>query len=76
VVHERALEVAKVLAGGAQSAIRWTKHTLNHWYRSQWSAFDASLAYEFYGFGGPDAKEGLRSHVEKRPPVFSGPTSE
>jgi enoyl-CoA hydratase len=76
VVHERALEVANGLAGGAQSAIRWTKHTLNHWYRSQWPAFDASLAYEFYGFGGPDAQEGLRSHVEKRPPVFSGPTSE
>jgi enoyl-CoA hydratase len=39
-------------------------------------AFDASLAYEFYGFGGPDAAEGLASHREKRPPVFNGPTSE
>ncbi len=32
-LHDRALEVAKTLAAGAQSAIRWTKHTLNHWYR-------------------------------------------
>jgi enoyl-CoA hydratase len=75
-VHERALEVAVQLAGMAQSAIRWTKHTLNHWYRTAGPAFDASLAYEFYGFGGPDAAEGLASHREKRSPNFSGPTSE
>jgi enoyl-CoA hydratase len=75
-VHDKALEVATALAAGAQSAIRWTKHTLNHWYRSQVAIFDASLAYEFLGFGGPDAAEGLASHREKRPPSFSGPTSE
>ena len=75
-VQETALDVATRLAAGAQSAIRWTKHTLNHWYRANWAAFDASLAYEFYGFGGPDAAEGLASHREKREPRFSGPTSE
>jgi enoyl-CoA hydratase len=75
-VQDRALEVAVSLATGAQSAIRWTKHTLNHWYRQMGPAFDASLAYEFYGFGGPDAVEGLASHREKRAPSFGGPTSE
>lgn len=75
-VHARALEVAVQLAGMAQAAIRWTKHTLNHWYRQAGPIFDASLAYEFYGFGGPDAAEGLASHREKRPPNFTGPTSE
>jgi enoyl-CoA hydratase len=75
-VHERALAVARALAAGAQSAIRWTKHTLNHWYRMLGPAFDASLAYEFYGFAGPDAAEGLAAHREKRPPVFRGPASE
>ena len=50
----------------------WTKHTLNHWYRAQSAIFDASLAYEFLGFAGPDAREGLASHMEKRPPNFSG----
>ena len=75
-LHERALEIARNLAHGAQSAIRWTKHTLNHWYRLLVPAFDASLAYEFYGFGGPDAAEGLASHREKRQPRFTGPTSE
>jgi enoyl-CoA hydratase len=75
-VQATALEVASGLAAGAQSALRWTKHTLNHWYRVMAPAFDASLAYEFYGFGGPDAAEGLASHREKRDPRFKGPTSE
>ena len=52
-VQQRALEIAVQLARGAQSAIRWTKQTLNNWYRAQSAIFDASLAYEFYGFGGP-----------------------
>src|SRR4029079_1177174 len=42
---DNALEIASELADGAQSAIRWTKHTLNHWYRSMGPVFDASLAY-------------------------------
>jgi enoyl-CoA hydratase len=75
-VHARALEVAERLAGMAQAAVRFTKHTLNHWYRTAGPTFDASLAYEFLGFGGPDVKEGLASHREKRDPVFDGPTSE
>jgi enoyl-CoA hydratase len=75
-VQARALEVATQLAGMSQSAIRWTKHSLNHWYRQAGPAFDASLGLEFFGFGGPDAAEGLASHREKRSPVFDGPTSE
>ncbi len=75
-VQDRALEVAAQLSGGAQSAIRWTKQTLNNWYRAQSAILDASLAYEFFGFGGPDAREGLTSHTEKRAPNFTGPTSE
>ena len=75
-VHARALAVAEQLAAGAQSAIRWTKQALNNWYRAQSAILDASLAYEFYGFGGPDAREGLTSHTEKRPAQFDGPTGE
>jgi enoyl-CoA hydratase len=69
-VHDKALDIAVTLRDGAQSAIRWTKQTLNNWYRANSGIFDASLAYEFLGFGGPDAKEGLASHMEKRPPNF------
>ena len=75
-VQDRALAVAGGLSTGAQSAIRWTKHSLNNWYRDHSSIFDASSALEFYGFGGPDAAEGLASHREKRDPIFEGPTSE
>ena len=75
-VHDRALEVAVQLAGMAQSAIRWTKHSLNHWYRNAGPIFDASLGLEFLGFGGPDVVEGVASHREKREPRFTGPTSE
>ncbi len=71
-----AMEIAQELAVGAQAAIRFTKHTLNHWYRSMLPAFDASLAYEFYGFGGPDAAEGVASHREKRRPDFQGPAGD
>jgi enoyl-CoA hydratase len=69
-VQIRALEVAEQLAAMAQPALQFTKQTLNHWYRAAWPAFDASLAYEFYGFGGPDVLEGIASHREKRPPNF------
>jgi len=69
-VQDRALEVATQLAGMSQSALQWTKHTLNHWYRQAGPIFDASLALEFIGFGGADAAEGLASHQEKRPPSF------
>ncbi len=66
----KAVEIATRLAEGAQSAIRWTKYALNNWYRSAGPAFDASLALEFMGFTGPEVKEGLASHKEKRTPKF------
>ncbi len=75
-VHATALDVATKLSGGAEAAIRYTKQTLNNWYRAQSAILDASLAYEFYGFGGPDVREGLASHTEKREPRFDGPTGE
>ncbi len=66
----KAEELAIRLAEGAQTAIRWTKHALNNWLRSMGPTFDASLAMEFLGFAGPEVKEGLQSHLEKRKPAF------
>jgi enoyl-CoA hydratase len=51
-------------------AIRWTKYSLNNWLRQAGPTFDASLALEFLGFTGPDAAEGVASHLEKRKPTF------
>lgn len=69
-LQEKAMEIAIRLAEGAPTAIRWTKHALNNWLRSAGPAFDASLALELLGFGGPEVKEGLSSHLEKRKPDF------
>jgi enoyl-CoA hydratase len=66
----KAFEVAKRLATGAQSAIRWTKYSLNNWLRLAGPAFDTSLALEFMGFTGPDVREGIASLREKRAPNF------
>lgn len=70
-VQERAMEIANSLAASAPTAIRWTKHALNGWYRQAMPIFDASLGLEFYGFGGPEVREGLAAHREKRAPRFS-----
>jgi enoyl-CoA hydratase len=66
----KAYEVADKLALGSQSAIRWTKYSLNNWLRQAGPAFDTSLALEFMGFAGPDVKEGIASLRERRAPKF------
>jgi enoyl-CoA hydratase len=72
-LNEKALEVARKLAAGAQTALRWTKYSLNNWLRMAGPSFDASLALEMVGFTGPEAKEGLASLREKRKPSFPPP---
>ena len=67
---DSAREVAVKLSGMAQSALRWTKYSLNNWLRVAGPAFDASLALEILGFTGPDVQEGIASLREKRTPNF------
>ncbi|HEY7674887.1 MAG TPA: enoyl-CoA hydratase/isomerase family protein [Burkholderiales bacterium] len=69
-LDEKAVAAASRLADGAQSAIRWTKYSLNNWLRAAGPIFDNSLALEFLGFTGPEVQEGLASYTEKRKPVF------
>ena len=66
----KALEVAVRLANGSPTAVRWTKYALNNWLRAAGPTFDASLALEFLGFTGPDVREGVASHRERRAPRF------
>ncbi|QKT08782.1 enoyl-CoA hydratase/isomerase family protein [Gordonia sp. X0973] len=69
-VQDKAMEIAERLAAGSVPSIQNTKHAINNWYRQNWSIFDASLGYEFYGFGQPDVTEGVASLREKRDPRF------
>jgi enoyl-CoA hydratase len=69
---KKAHEVATKIARGSQSAIRWTKYSLNNWLRMAGPSFDTSLALEMLGFSGPDVKEGVASHKERRAPKFGG----
>ncbi|MTD55451.1 enoyl-CoA hydratase/isomerase family protein [Amycolatopsis pithecellobii] len=46
----RGVDLAGRLVSKTPNSIRWTKHTLNHWYRGMYPVFDASLVYEIYGF--------------------------
>jgi len=73
-LFDKAREIAGRLAAGSQSALRWTKYSLNNWLRMAGPAFDASLALEMLGFSGPDVHEGLKSLRERRPPKFGSKT--
>jgi enoyl-CoA hydratase len=72
----RAREIAQRLATSSPTAVRWTKHALNHWLRMALPAFDASAAMEFLGFSGPDVQEGIAAVRERREPKFTGSTDD
>jgi len=67
----RAFDVARRLATGSQTAIRWTKYALNNWLRMAGPTFDASLALEMMGFAGSDVREGAAALRAKRAPNFA-----
>jgi len=72
-VREKALEIARKLAAGSATAMRWTKHALNNWLRLAGPSFDASLALEFLGFRLADVREGLAAMRDRRPAKFNPP---
>tara|TARA_A100001037_G_C15141703_1_gene634092 strand:- start:1006 stop:1815 length:810 start_codon:yes stop_codon:yes gene_type:complete len=69
-LQDTALDVARKLSSGAQTAIRWTKYSMNNWLRMAGPTFDTSTALEMLGFTGPEAKEGVSALKEKRKPNF------
>ena len=67
---ERAFKVADKLAAGSQTAIRFTKKSLNNWMHVARPIFDNSLALEMLCFMGDDAPHGVAAVREKRAPDF------
>ena len=67
---ERAFKVADKLAAGSQTAIRFTKKSLNNWMHVARPIFDNSLALEMLCFLGEDAPHGVAAVREKRAPDF------
>ena len=67
---ERALKVADKLAAGSQTAIRFTKKSLNNWMHVARPIFDNSLALEMLCFLGDDAPQGVAGVREKKAPDF------
>lgn len=65
-----AMDTAHKLAAGPQTALRWTKHSLNNWLRQAGPIFDNSVALEMLGFTGPEVREGLAAVRERRAPAF------
>lgn len=64
------MKIAAGFAEGPPAALRWTKMMLNHWLRQAAPIFDASLALEFIGFGGPEGMEGIDAFLQKRKAAF------
>ena len=73
-VLDTALDIADRLGRGGQSALRWTKRSLNGWLRTAMPIFEHSLALEMLGFLGPDAAEGVAAVRERRDPRFPSTT--
>jgi enoyl-CoA hydratase len=77
---DTALGLASRLAAGPQQALRYTKHSINHWIRAAAPIFESSLALEMLNFLSEDAREGLTAFLAKRPPefpsAFAGPTAQ
>ena len=66
----RAFKVADKLAAGSQTAIRFTKKSLNNWMHVARPIFDNSLALEMLCFLGEDAPHGVAAVRDKHAPEF------
>ncbi|MCU1587741.1 MAG: putative enoyl-CoA hydratase [Frankiales bacterium] len=65
-VLPEALGIAERLAATSPTAVRWTRQSLNHWYRAAMPAFESSLALEMLGFFGSDVPDGLARLAQRK----------
>lgn len=67
-VVSTASELAQRLASGPQSALQWTKRSINQWLASAAPIFNNALALEMLTLMDADVKEGIRSLRERTAP--------
>ena len=67
---DECFDIAQKLAQGSQTALRWTKQSLNQWLRMAGPIFEQSLALEMLSFGGDEMREGLRAVKAREQPDF------
>ncbi len=75
-VHDEALAVADKLMAVSPSAVRWTKHSLNHWYRAAGPAVRRIARARVLRLRRPGRRRGLGVPPREARPDFTGPTSE
>ena len=71
VLLERALEIATRLSNLAPTAVRMTKHVLNHWIRQAAPIFELSVCLEIAGFNSDEMQESLRARQDSSCPSFN-----
>lgn len=72
-VMDKAMEIARTLAGMAPLAVRWTKLSVNKSIRQQMDLLlDASIAFEMLSMNSQDHLEASKAFIEKRSPQFKG----
>jgi enoyl-CoA hydratase len=69
-LEQKSIDVAAKIAGSAPTAVRATKHVLNHWLRQAQPIFELSLAMELVNFQGAEAAEAITAQLEKRVAQF------
>jgi enoyl-CoA hydratase len=65
-----ALDIARRMASGPQTALQWTKRSLNQWLKLVDPIFQHSLALEMLSLLDDDVKEGVDALVNRRPASF------
>ena len=72
---QRSIAIASRLAQMAPTAMRMTKHVLNHWLRMTMPTFELSAALELAMLGSAESVEAFSARVQKRTPGFEKPRS-
>jgi len=72
-VFDRAMEIARTLAGMAPLAVRWTKLSINKTIKDQLNLLlDSAIAFEMLSMNTQDHLEAAKAFAEKRVPQFKG----